>query len=102
MAGRSIPACTGKPTTHDRLGAAPEVYPRVYGETRLTSKMPCSSGGLSPRVRGNPAPQSGAALMVWSIPACTGKPLDTGVRAWLTAVYPRVYGETAYPVHRLW
>ena len=51
---RSIPACTGKPVRLGYLRQPPEVYPRMYGETRLCGCAGTVSAGLSPHVRGNP------------------------------------------------
>ena len=91
----SIPACTGKPGPGScRAGRRP-VYPRVYGET---SRAACASSlgyGLSPRVRGNRALHSGPLSNTRSIPACTGKPPERQIARARSAVYPRVYGETA-------
>ena len=51
--------------------------------------------GLSPRLRGNrPAGRAGAKD-AGSIPALTGKPATSRLKAVCTEVYPRAYGETA-------
>ena len=51
---RSIPACAGEPC-HAGSSAHPGwVYPRVCGGTHITTSPPNRTGGLSPRVRGNP------------------------------------------------
>ena len=71
---RSIPACTGNPTSRRPAGNRPAVYPRVYGE----------SPGRTPE---SPAGRG-------SIPACTGNPLRAGLYAGDLRVYPRVYGES--------
>ena len=91
---RSIPACTGKPRGVADRRSHVEVYPRMYGET---SARRCSRStftvyprmygetnqpvrgrppvpGLSPHVRGNPAPNGHPPDSPRSIPACTGKP----------------------------
>ena len=112
---RSIPACTGKPRGVADRRSHVEVYPRMYGET---SARRCSRStftvyprmygetnqpvrgrppvpGLSPHVRGNPAPNGHPPDSPRSIPACTGKPTvycDGPPRA---MVYPRMYGETS-------
>ena len=65
MLSGSIPACTGEPGPGRRCVRPPRVYPRVYGGTRPGSAGRARTGGLSPRVRGNP------------IPACTGEPAPT-------------------------
>ena len=94
MHSRSIPACTGKPTSPSWLSHGIGVYPRVYGETLLVSKQTPTHRGLSPRVRGNLLPAWSRYMHSRSIPACTGKPTSP---SWLShgiGVYPRVYGET--------
>ena len=50
---RSIPACTGEPRRYRLPVPLESVYPRVYGGTRRISALGASTGGLSPRVRGN-------------------------------------------------
>ncbi len=51
----SIPARTGEPQAErGRLGLR-RVYPRAYGGTATCGVCGASDGGLSPRVRGNPA-----------------------------------------------
>ena len=91
---RSIPACAGEPPyVHDRRDGA-EVYPRVCGGTPCYGRWYRVNHGLSPRVRGNPAPASRRAPFARSIPACAGEPhLSTSPRA-CSSVYPRVCGGT--------
>ena len=50
--------------------------------------------GLSPRVRGNPAPLPTIPKYLRSIPACTGEPDLTDEQNEPLKVYPRVYGGT--------
>ena len=50
--------------------------------------------GLSPRVRGNPAYESGKRVPRWSIPACAGEPRRRPLPEPAPAVYPRVCGGT--------
>ena len=71
---RSIPACAGEPACHRKPIRPPAVYPRVCGGTPTRRKAPTPSGGLSPRVRGNPAVPAGAKGGMRSIPACAGEP----------------------------
>ena len=52
---RSIPACAGEPSLHALLIQVGGVYPRVCGGTRDSVWFVEAIGGLSPRVRGNPA-----------------------------------------------
>ena len=51
---RSIPACAGEPRPHRRPVLRRAVYPRVCGGTYGGVGRGSGSGGLSPRVRGNP------------------------------------------------
>ena len=53
-----------------------------------------AKGGLSPRVRGNPAHQLPAAAGCGSIPACAGEPRGGASGAGWRTVYPRVCGGT--------
>ncbi len=71
-----------------------EVYPRVYGGTFSPLASPWVYRGLSPRVRGNPAPGLPVITCIRSIPACTGEPHTNDVRYTVETVYPRVYGGT--------
>ena len=50
---RSIPACAGEPQRGKAGCASRAVYPRVCGGTACPPVHHWSSGGLSPRVRGN-------------------------------------------------
>ena len=49
----SIPACTGKPPRSAGCRGSPTVYPRMYGETKVTVAIAAGPEGLSPHVRGN-------------------------------------------------
>ena len=70
----SIPACAGEPRRL-RLSSRPErVYPRVCGGTTDTPISFLSTGGLSPRVRGNLLRKADARRKRGSIPACAGEP----------------------------
>ena len=70
----SIPACTGKPFAGRFIGTARRVYPRMYGETKLSGILTDIPEGLSPHVRGNRRTGNGHGSAAGSIPACTGKP----------------------------
>ena len=50
----SIPACAGEPSPWRPTTGGSRVYPRVCGGTRQAGAMLRLTGGLSPRVRGNP------------------------------------------------
>ncbi len=50
---RSIPACTGEPSTRHLSDSVNGVYPRVYGGTPGHLLRILRRKGLSPRVRGN-------------------------------------------------
>ena len=53
-----------------------------------------TASGLSPRVRGNPAPPASEPPWPWSIPACAGEPKNSNALIPNTPVYPRVCGGT--------
>ena len=53
---RSIPACAGEPMARKRSHSECTVYPRVCGGTGTKAPSSICLCGLSPRVRGNPAP----------------------------------------------
>ena len=90
----SIPACAGEPYAPHPVGCDCGVYPRVCGGTlRLLSSW-SRRLGLSPRVRGNPAPLPHAARPRRSIPACAGEPSGGNGGNGVPAVYPRVCGGT--------
>ena len=91
----SIPACTGKPGTSAPRSPGRKVYPRMYGETGMPSRFVAFSRGLSPHVRGNHTLLNRTGQRIWSIPACTGKPIREGPTRRRPGVYPRMYGETA-------
>ncbi len=91
---RSIPACTGEPDAGHRLLSLHKVYPRVYGGTGRWASAVIASQGLSPRVRGNPAPEGCGLALLGSIPACTGEPGKGHGPPQNETVYPRVYGGT--------
>ena len=69
----------------------------MYGETARTGSRAALCGGLSPHVRGNRILRVRYASVTRSIPACTGKPVSVCRRRASSAVYPRMYGETAPP-----
>ena len=93
---RSIPACTGNPAGPRSKSDNGQVYPRVYGESDSLADRPPRVKGLSPRVRGIPAPLAGLGQVAGSIPACTGNPSRGWSRRPGWAVYPRVYGESRW------
>ena len=72
-----------------------QVYPRVCGGTRQPGTVRHVDGGLSPRVRGNPARLMVARGWAWSIPACAGEPLGCTAAINKIKVYPRVCGGTS-------
>ena len=70
----SIPACAGEPQTSQTWTTGPGVYPRVCGGTARAVWNRVQSGGLSPRVRGNPIHSVEPLSFKGSIPACAGEP----------------------------
>ena len=93
---RSIPACAGEPYSPWTTPWAPTVYPRVCGGTYELLFAARGTGGLSPRVRGNPAGRHPRRHRDRSIPACAGEPGPGAGRAGWAAVYPRVCGGTGW------
>ena len=67
----------------------------MCGGTRFRSANHFCHAGLSPRVRGNRPPTTGAAPASGSIPACAGEPAGGAKAGARTGVYPRVCGGTA-------
>ena len=74
VAGRSIPACAGEPSSHTRFRYQKTVYPRVCGGTGALPPIRLPLEGLSPRVRGNPPLRISDGDGNGSIPACAGEP----------------------------
>ena len=94
---RSIPARAGEPRGWATAAPGTPVYPRACGGTSRTRLCPKSSGGLSPRVRGNPYRSASWHGRTRSIPARAGEP-TVARRSWLvTGVYPRACGGTPVP-----
>ena len=91
---RSIPACAGEPGSAPLRMANAEVYPRVCGGTPIKRWYGLTTGGLSPRVRGNHAIGNARRVRRRSIPACAGEPRPPFQRACPARVYPRVCGGT--------
>ena len=90
----SIPACAGEPVASDKISVGAWVYPRVCGGTWCSWPPLPSSGGLSPRVRGNLWRKPNAQPESGSIPACAGEPVLAISAIVLLTVYPRVCGGT--------
>ena len=67
----------------------------MYGGTIVKAAAEDMPSGLSPRVRGNLETLPDMSRSNRSIPACTGEPLLLPCSAFLSWVYPRVYGGTS-------
>ena len=91
----SIPACAGEPCSTLTHRSDWGVYPRVCGGTPREWVSRSTTGGLSPRVRGNPSVALKVAQCRGSIPACAGEPVPAVPAALVSGVYPRVCGGTA-------
>ena len=68
----------------------------MCGGTKQTYPVPQSLEGLSPRVRGNRAGYTRAAMAKGSIPACAGEPGYHPAGRVMGEVYPRVCGGTTH------
>ena len=90
----SIPACAGEPRKTGGFRHCRKVYPRVCGGTEREWAAGLPGDGLSPRVRGNPAPPAQPPVCWRSIPACAGEPMPDDLTALCVEVYPRVCGGT--------
>ena len=94
---RSIPACAGEPSPRQHCRSHKRVYPRVCGGTKPCQRVEKYEQGLSPRVRGNPAPADCRRVLARSIPACAGEPRARPQSQPPNRVYPRVCGGTIAP-----
>ena len=74
MRAGSIPAWAGKPFREPGSSPLDGVYPRVGGETAVSSTVAPAATGLSPRGRGNQAGAPRLSQATGSIPAWAGKP----------------------------
>ncbi len=94
---RSIPAHAGKPSVGRPGTAIRRVYPRPRGEAASIPSGYASTTGLSPPTRGSLdvalRGPSRRGLVVGSIPAHAGKPLDINASLDVIEVYPRPRGE---------
>ena len=91
---RSIPALAGEPASRVVGGSKSRVYPRACGGTWSAIVLGMPSGGLSPRLRGNPPAGMPTLLHGRSIPALAGEPRTAAVLTWSSMVYPRACGGT--------
>ena len=91
---RSIPASAGEPRAGGVGRGGLAVYPRECGGTLRSRRSQWGEGGLSPRVRGNPALMGGTMVSLGSIPASAGEPPVSGVQDTFSKVYPRECGGT--------
>ena len=90
-----IPACAGQPRRFALPRPSCTAYPRVCGATSSASFFSYHSGGLSPRVRGNPQSSAGRAPSIGPIPACAGQPQHADAVQQILGAYPRVCGATS-------
>ena len=74
------------------------VYPRACGGTRDDATFDKTLRGLSPRVRGNPAPGDLQLARMGSIPARAGEPAQLLVCVLRGRVYPRACGGTGWRI----
>ena len=93
----SIPAHAGEPSRCRTRTRSARVYPRACGGTSRCGWPGRTTTGLSPRMRGNQAPQAGSLGGLGSIPAHAGEPGGPGLRLAGARVYPRACGGTRPP-----
>ena len=92
----SIPAGAGEPISSFFLILEMKVYPRGCGGTWEVEPIAEEPRGLSPRVRGNPAPLALGEVYYRSIPAGAGEPASVHIRLKHPEVYPRGCGGTGH------
>ena len=73
----------------------------LSGGTMYQYSSPMSTNGLSPRLRGNPAPSGPPCLRCGSIPAPAGEPPPGPPPSPAPWVYPRACGGTGAPMPRI-
>ena len=91
---RSIPARAGEPGEPSGKTNPFRVYPRACGGTVGAPGVVIIEEGLSPRVRGNPAPSAVQTCPSGSIPARAGEPVSIRLANRSLGVYPRACGGT--------
>ena len=90
----SIPAYAGEPLGIVLEAGLEMVYPRVCGGTARSARACCRCGGLSPRMRGNRQAPGQVTVVIGSIPAYAGEPVQFEQEGNCVKVYPRVCGGT--------
>ena len=90
----SIPAGAGEPAAPPRTSSTRRVYPRGCGGTGDYTIAEAKTGGLSPRVRGNPKRRARRRRRLGSIPAGAGEPPTSSATQSTRRVYPRGCGGT--------
>ncbi len=90
----SIPARAGEPCCARTCPRWNRVYPRACGGTNAQGRSNDTNGGLSPRVRGNPAKTRPGRVRMRSIPARAGEPTGRWSALRASRVYPRACGGT--------
>ena len=90
----AIPASAGEPDSFRQPDASRRGYPRECGGTQRRPPFAAGSGGLSPRVRGNPPCRSPTPHGTGAIPASAGEPPRVRMRSWPAWGYPRECGGT--------
>ena len=93
--GRFIPACAGNTKSAVKFSQEYPVHPRLCGEHTPSTRMPCSSLGSSPPVRGTRYRQCIRRNDHRFIPACAGNTDGRAHPETLATVHPRLCGEHA-------
>ena len=92
--GRSIPAPAGEPQRAFPTAPSTPVYPRACGGTRDSYVAHPRTGGLSPRLRGNPWPVPQGLPLHPVYPRACGEPCAGVKGGRVRGVYPRACGGT--------
>ena len=92
--GGPIPAQAGEPGVTWSMRRHTRAYPRAGGGTRHAPTSLSSMSGLSPRRRGNHAPERRCGDRMGPIPAQAGEPPASTRLSLFTRAYPRAGGGT--------
>ena len=75
-------------------------YPRVYGDNQQARGAARQGEGIPPRVQGQPQHKGAEATASRNTPACTGTTRMGSAPIYISAEYPRVYGDNVNREYR--